>query len=1052
MFDALRWRLIGPHRGGRVVAAVGHPQDRLTYYFGAVDGGVWKTRDAGITWHNVSDGFFHTAAVGALAISPSDPNVLYAGMGESCIRGNVSHGDGVYLSQDGGETWQHRGLQATRHIARVRIHPTDPDVVYVAALGHAFGPHSERGVFRSRDGGLTWTKVLFKSDHTGAIDLAMDPNNPRILYAALWEAHRTPWSLSSGGDESGLYKSTDGGDTWTDISRQNGLPEGVMGRLGVSVSPADSNRIYLSVEADKGGIYRSDDGGAHWQRLNEDRNLRQRAWYYSHIFADPKDRETVYVLNVEFWRSDDGGKTFHTIPTPHGDNHELWIDPNDPQRMITGNDGGASVSLDGGRSWSSILNQPTAQFYHVTTDNQVPYRVYGAQQDNSTLSVPSRSDAAVISNRDWYAVGGGESGYIAVRPDNPDIVYAGNYSLLTRYDHRAHLTTVITPWPELTIGWPAKDLQYRFQWTFPVVISPHDPDCLYAAANVVFRSRDEGQSWEVISPDLSRHDPKTLESSGGPITKDNTAVEYYGTVFSLAESPVQEGLLWSGSDDGLVHLSQDGGKTWTDVTPKLLPEWALISVIEASPHDPGTAYLAATRYKLDDFTPYLLKTTNFGATWELITEGIPGDDFTRVIRQDPVNARLLWAGTETGIYVSLDEGRQWQPFRQNLPVVPIHDLVVKDTDVVLATHGRSFWILDDISALRAMASDLPREAPRLFAPRPAVQMRGGSRFGRAEGEQGYYHGDAFTARWIRVRDGEESRMVPVDAGENPPAGAILNYFLPAVPDHDITLDIIDDSGHTVASFTSAKPDEGSSEAKPAKKTPSPRLPKKLGTNRFVWDMRHAGPTELPGAVLWGGDTKGPMALPGVYQVRLTAGSTTCVEALELQQDPRHIVESADLRERFQLLRAAQSKVSAVHQAILDIRQIREQSEAWMKRAEGHPSEAPLKGVAEPLFKELEEIENQLVQTKAKSFQDVLNFPVMLNAKLAQIGSVIASAPGQPSQQAARTFSDLAERADDLLHRLQQVIDGPLHAFQDALREADLPPIQWGTKDSATPSA
>ncbi len=584
----LKWRLVGPFRAGRVVAVAGHPVDQATFYFGSTGGGVWKTTDVGRTWSNISDGFFKRASVGGIAVSESDPNVIYAGMGEGTIRGNVSHGDGVYKSTDGGATWANVGLSETRNIGRVRVHPTNPDVLYVAVLGHAHGPNRERGVFRSKDGGKTWEQVLFRSEQTGAIDLTIDAHNPRVIYAAFWQAKRTPYSLESGGEECGIWRSLDGGDTWTDITRNPGLPAGLLGKIGVSASPAQAGCVYALIEAEDGAVFKSTDRGDTWQRMNESRELRQRPWYFNHIFADPTDSDTLWVLNFYTWKSTDGGKTFDQMPTPHADNHDLWIDPNNPRRIIIGHDGGASVSLNGGETWSDILNQPTVEFYHVTTDMQTPYRIYGAQQDNTTISVSSRSNYAAITQADWTEVGGGESGYIAVRPDDPNIIFAGSYGgVITRYDHRTGQRRSINVWPEAMTGHGAKDVKYRFQWTYPITLSPHDPDTLYITSNIVHRTRDEGNSWENVSPDLTRNDVTKMEPSGGVVTRDNTGAEYYGTIFAFTESPVQQGVLWAGSDDGLVHVSQNGGESWQNVTPPDLPEWALISIIEASPHDAG---------------------------------------------------------------------------------------------------------------------------------------------------------------------------------------------------------------------------------------------------------------------------------------------------------------------------------------------------------------------------------------------------------------------------------------------------------------------------------
>ena len=663
LLGAVRWRCIGPPRGGRVVAVTGDPVNPMVFYFGACAGGVWKTTDGGSYWENVSDGFFNTASVGAIAVAGSDPNVIYAGMGESCIRGDVTYGDGVYRSTDGGQTWTNMGLSDTRHIARVRIHPANPDLVYVAALGHAYGPNEERGIFRSRDGGNTWERVLFRSENAGAADLSLDPNNPRILYASIWETRRTPWSLSSGGPESGIFKSVDGGDSWTEITDNPGLPGGLKGRIGVAVSPAKPGRVWATIEAEDCGLYRSDDGGDTWELVSDNRDLQGRPWYYQHVFADPQDPDTVWILNYQCWKSVDGGRTFNRVTTPHGDDHDLWIDPNNPRRMIEGNDGGACVTFNGGESWSSIYNQLTGQFYHLTTDNQFPHRVYGTQQDNTAISVPSRTHKGAIPWGDCYVVGNSESGHIAVHPQDPNTVISGAIGSsgggggnLLHYDHATGQVRIITVWPELYTGWGAKAMKYRFQWTYPIMFSPHDPQTLYVAGNLVFRTTDLGSSWEAISPDLTRHDPTTLEPSGGPITKDTSGAEIYATIFAFVESPHQPGVFWAGSDDGLVHLSRDNGATWDPVTPGDLPEWTLICMIEVSPHDPATAYLAATRYKLDDTHPMLYKTTDYGQTWTSITAGLPQDDYTRVVREDPTRPGLLYAGTETGVYAVIQSG------------------------------------------------------------------------------------------------------------------------------------------------------------------------------------------------------------------------------------------------------------------------------------------------------------------------------------------------------------------------------------------------------------
>ncbi len=696
-----QYRLIGPFRGGRVTAVAGVPSQPKVYYFGATGGGVWKTTDAGVNWEPVSDKYFKTGSVGAIDVSLSDPNVIYVGMGESPVRGNVSHGDGVYKSTDAGKTWKHVGLGDSRQIGRVRIHPKDPNIVYVAAMGHLWGPNKERGLFRTTDGGKTWQNILFRSDKAGAFDISFDPANPNVMFAAFWQIQRTPYSLISGGEGSAIYRSADGGDTWTDISKNRGLPAGLLGKIGISVSPVNPNRVWVMIEAKEGGLYRSDDGGETWQRTSDNASIRQRPWYYTRVYADTQNADIVYVLNVGFHRSIDGGRTFSTVGTPHSDNHDLWIAPGDNQRMVEGNDGGANVSFDGGRTWTE-QDQATAQFYRVALDNDFPYNIYGAQQDNSTIKIASRTNDFAITERDWYDVGGGESGWIAPHPENSDIVFAGSYGgFLTRYDHKTKQQRNVNVYPDNPMGAGAEAMKYRFQWNFPILFSPHKTEGkypLYAGGNILFRSLDEGQSWQAISPDLTRNEKSRQGTSGGPITQDNTSVEYYSTIFTAAESPVRPGVIWTGSDDGLVYVTQDGGKNWNNVTPKDMPEWIQINSIEASPHDAGIAYFAATAYKADDYKPYIYKTADYGKSWTKIVTGIGADAFTRVVREDPNRKGFLYAGTETGMYVSPNDGERWTSFQLNLPVVPITDLAVhkRDKDLVVATQGRSFYVLDNL--------------------------------------------------------------------------------------------------------------------------------------------------------------------------------------------------------------------------------------------------------------------------------------------------------------------------------------------------------------------
>jgi len=1032
----LEWRSIGPYRGGRVTAVTGVVGQRNVYYFGGTGGGIWKSVDSGVSWQNVSDGYLGSGSVGAIEVSASDPNVIYAGMGEACIRGNVSHGDGVYKSEDAGRTWKNVGLRDSRQIGRVRVHPRDPDVVYVAALGRTFGPNHERGVFRSRDGGRSWKSVLFVNDSTGAVDLCFDPRNPRVLYAATWQAMRTPWSLVSGGAGSGLWKSIDGGDTWKRLTGE-GLPKGIWGRVGVAVSPANPDRMWAMIEAEDGGVYRSDDAGRTWRKLNEDRNMRQRAWYYTHIYADPQNADALYVLNVAFHRSGDGGRTFRMQATPHGDNHDLWIDPLDPQRMIEGNDGGANVSFDGGLSWTRQDNQPTAQFYHVITDDAFPYRVYGAQQDNSTVGIASRTAGTGIDHDDWYAVGGGESGFIAPKPGEPDVVYAGSYGgYLTRFDRRTGQQRNINPYPDNPMGWGAEGAKYRFQWTFPIVASPHDPHTIYAASSVLHRTTNEGQTWEVISPDLTRNDPAKLGPSGGPITKDNTSVEYYCTIFALAESKLAKGVLWAGSDDGLVHVSRDGGKTWQNVTPPALPPWSMISQIDPGPHEAGTAYVAANRYKLDDYRPYAFVTHDYGKSWRSIGTGLPLDGgFVRVVREDPVRRGLLFCGTETGIHFSLDGGARWRPLRLNrpgliadlakpdgerrgaLPLVPITDLVIKDDDVVVATQGRAFWILDDISPLRQMTAEAATRAT-LFQPAPA------SLFGGGVGGVG-------------------------GRGSNPPYGARVYYRLPGEPAEkdEVTLEFLDSAGKLIRKFSSkgdppeeGEPAGGEGGGGPGAAAAARKLPAKAGLNRFTWDLCHKDASRFPGLILWGGGLGGPPVVPGTYQVKLTAAGVASMRSLELRKDPRLATTQADYQKRFDLHMRIRDKLTETHDAITRIRDVRDQLKAVAERSKAAGKDTTIVAAARVLTAKLTAVEEALYQTKNKSAQDPLNYPIRLNNKLSQITGVITSADAPPTDQAVQVTDDIAGRIDAELAKLKQALDVDLAAFNALVREKEVPSV------------
>jgi photosystem II stability/assembly factor-like uncharacterized protein len=1023
--EGLNFRSIGPFRGGRVVAATGVVGKPLTFYFGGTGGGVFRTADGGQSWEPVTDKFFKTGSVGAIAVAESDPNVIWVGMGEACIRGNTSHGDGVWKSTDAGRTWKNMGLQSTQQISAVLVHPKNPDVVWVAALGHTWGPNPDRGIFRTTDGGATWKKVLFVDEKTGASDLAIDPTNPRILYAGFWQVARKPWALESGGPGSGLWKSTDGGETWKKLS--GGLPDGTVGKICVSVSPARPDRVYAMIEAEKGGLWRTDDAGEKWTRVNEENKLRQRAWYYSHVVADPKSADTVYVLNVQFHRSSDGGKTFSAIRTPHGDNHVLWIDPSDPDRMIEGNDGGANVSFDGGRSWSTILNQPTAQFYRVVTDNRFPYRIYGAQQDNTTVSIVSRTRGFGIGLTDWYDAGGCESGWIAPSPKDPDVVYAGCYGgSISRYDHRTGESREIVAWPQLAVGQAAKELKYRFQWNAPILISPHDSNVLYHAAQKLLKSTDEGRTWAEISPDLTRNDLAKQGKSGGPITKDDTGVEVYDTIFTVAESPDEPGVIWAGTDDGYVWITRDGGKNWSNVTPAGLPEWIQINAIDLSRHEKGTAYVAATMYKFDNYRPYLYKTGDYGKTWTKIVAGIPDGAFTRVVREDAGRRGLLFAGTETGLYISFDDGATWQPFQRNLPAVPITDLTVKDRDLILATQGRSFQVLDDVSPLRAWKDEIAAKDLFLFATSPAVRMAGGG------------------AWWMEGEGG------PRGVGQNPANGAYVYYWLKEKPAEKakgkdaITIEILD--GETVLrTFTSEKPPEPGEGVPPPDESRERPLDPKQGLNRFVWDLRMLRPQLVPRAIVWG-NTQGPKVAPGSYTVRLKKGDTVLSEKIEVKGHPGLKVSEADLAAQAAFLRDVRDRITETHQAVVRIRDAKMQLKEVSARAEKLGKKDPIAAKAKALTEKLTAIEEKLVNPKLKSSQDVLNFVPALDHQFVGIATAAGSADGTPRPAEKEYYAELKTKLDAVLSDLNGVLDKDLAEFNAAVRDAGIPAVSVPPKN------
>ncbi len=1018
LYQALEYRNIGPYRGGRVTAVSGVAGDDDTYYMGSTGGGVWKTTDGGVTWRNVSDEAFKSASVGAIAVAGSDTNVVYAGMGSACVRGNTSPGDGVYRSTDAGRSWKHAGLGDAGQIGRIRVHPTDPDRAYAAVVGHAFGPSEQRGVFRTTDGGKSWDRVLHVSEEVGAVDLAMSPHNPRILFAATWRVVRKPWTMISGGAGSGLHRSTDGGDTWEELTE--GLPEGTKGRIGVSVSGADPDRVYALVEAEEGGLFRSDDGGKSFRLINSDRNLRQRAWYYTHVYADTRDANTVYVLNVGLWRSDDGGKSLSFLRAPHGDHHDLWINPDDPRILNNGNDGGANISYNGGRSWSPQDNQPTAEMYRVAVDDGFPYRVYGCQQDNSCVSLPSRTASSGIARQDWHVIGGCESGHVAVDPRNTDITYSGCYGgTISRHDNGTDQDREIMAYPQLAVGQAPRDLKYRFQWNAPIRVSPHDPDVLYHASQYVHRTADEGQTWELISPDLTRNDREKQDFAGEPITRDNTGVEVYGTIFALEESAAERGALWAGSDDGRVHLSRDGGATWKEKTPKKMPEWGQVNMIELSPHDPGRAFIAVTRYKLDDFTPIIFRTDDHGETWTLLTSGgngIPEGHFVRVVREDPVRRGLLYAGTEFGLYVSFDDGKRWQTLQLKLPVTPVTDLAIKRDDLVVATQGRSFWILDDLTPLRAMSPEIAEAPMHLFRPRDTVRFGGESPFGPGSSQ-----------------------------GKNPPAGVMIHYTLDAEPaeDQELVLEILDPNGEVLRKMSSREEERRAPNAFARYLPPGfggdRKLPANEGMNRYVWNLRLPDAELVDDAVLWGA-ARGPRVPPGRYQVRLTLGETIQSQEFEVTADPRLEVTRRDLERQFDLSKSIWKSLTESHALLEKIRDVEKQVDDLTRRLEKAGKGDGLEDAAKALKEKLRSIEEAIHQTKAEVGQDVLNFTPRLDNQLLALMGVVESADTRPTDGSVQRFGELRSELEGHLDEMARVITGELTAFNDLVRDKRVPPV------------
>lgn len=1029
-FSELRYRNIGPFRAGRSLACVGHPSQPMTFYFGAVGGGLWKTTDGGQNWAPIADSFLTSSSIGAIGLAPSDPNVLYVGTGEGDIRGNISPGDGLYKSTDAGKTWKHIGFREATFISRIVVHPHNPDVAWVAVLGRVFGESEHGGIYKTTDGGTSWQKVLYVDERTGGSWLSIDPNNPRVLFASMWECYRHPWELSSGGPGSGLYRSKDGGETWENISRNPGLPNGMLGKIGVSVSPVDGNRVYANIEnKEAGGVFASDDGGDTWRRTSGDNNYRQRAWYYTHIYADPVMKDRVYVLNVQMWRSDDGGKNFENISTPHGDHHDLWINPEQNDIFIVSEDGSAAVTYNGGESFSDY-DMPTSQFYHVIVDSQVPYHVYGAQQDWPTAAVPSRTAGWSIGKDEVYVVAGGESGYIAPDPLNPKVQYGGSYyGYLSRSDQEKQTDRNIMVWPDYQIGEAAGELKYRFQWTFPIVFSRHNPRRLYTCAQYVFVTEDEGQTWRRISDDLTRNDSTKLGKSGGPITSDNTSVEHYCTIFAFNESPIQEGVLWAGSDDGLVHVSRDGGGSWRNVTPQGLPKWATISIIEPSSFDAGTCYLAAHNFRLDDFTPYLYKTTDYGATWSRIDGGIPRTHFTHVVREDMNVKGLLYAGTEFGVYVSFDDGAHWESLQLNLPQTPVRDLVVhgSEKDLIIGSHGRSFWILDDLSPLHEIAlsgSRLASEDAWLFRPSSTYLW---------PGPTGY------------VGSG-------LSSGVNAPTGLFTHYYLKEATEDTLTLTYLTLQGDTIRQYSNkVKPNGEAYRAdttfnKQGEGLPNGVLSSSAGHHQFIWDMYWEGPTVVPGVIIWNGSRNGPKLVPGDYQAVLSVGDMTYVQPFTVLPDPRLEMSQAQYEERFTLAQELAESIDETNQALLDLRKWRGQVNEALGKLKQHEDYDTLKTQAQPILDELGEVEKGITQTKNKAGQDILNFGVGLDNRLATLLNMVAGQDGRVTASMKAVAAELIAEADLLLVRLQQVKDEHIPAFNAEIAKRNPPAIDTSTEE------
>ena len=996
LFADLSWRQIGPFRGGRVAAVTGVASSPETYYLGAALGGVWKTTDGGNRWTPIFDHASSLGSIGAIAVSASNPDVVYVGTGESAPREDASFGDGVWKSIDAGKTWTHVGLEDTRHIARIVVDPHNPDLVLVAAQGHIYGPNEQRGVFRSTDGGRTWTKVLYKDAVSGAIELAADPDNPATVFAALWQVQRQPWHLESGGPGSGLYKSTDEGATWTPVTGR-GLPDGVLGKIGVSVAAGTGGRrVYALIEAAHGGVFRSDDGGATWTQTSDSHPLYTRAWYFTKIFVHPKNPDIVYVVGNALWRSSDGGRTFNRVTIPGGDNHDLWMNPQNPLRMIEANDQGVVLTVNGGDTWDKRDNLPIGQFYHVSTDTDFPYHLFGGQQDMGALGIATRGWGG-INDKDWFDVGSddAECGWVWPVPFDNRLIVAGGYNgALTIFDTRSHQIRDIAPWSNASGGHPASDLKYRFTWTSPVVFSPADPHVLYMGSQYLMESRDLGHSWKVVSPDLTRNDPAKQTSSGGPLTQDNASVEYYDVIFSIAPSPIAPGLIWVGTDDGLVQLSSDAGAHWTKVTPPPLKAWAKVSLVEASHFDADTAYVAVDAHKLDDLTPYIYRTRDRGRTWTLITAGLQAPSFVYAVREDPKRKGLLFAGTETGIFVSFDDGDHWQPMQLNLPPTSVRDIAFHEADLAIATHGRSFWVLDDITPLREATAEAADAATHLFTPAPAV----------------------------RVHE-RETYVIPVDGVAGTPPDAILNYAIGPAGAASVRLDIVDAAGRTA--FTAS--DAPSS---------SPRLAVTPGGHRVTWDLRYPLPELIQGTAYDERDPRGVLAVPGRYTVTLTAGTRVLTAPLEVVKDPRSSATTEAMQAEFDLASRLMGMLGEVHAVVRQIQGVRAQIDAVRARAARSDAGPRL----EQVDKAANDILNQLYEPNAKSNSDLLNYPMRLNVRIAYLEDEVDYGDGAPTEQFQQMASEYRRAVDAEKARWNSVVTSDIPALNRQLGAINLPPI------------